>query len=75
MKAISTILFTLLSSAALAHTGDHQGLWHDHGAMAQALMLIMTLAGCAVFMRRSRANANAQQQVKLKTNNTSKLQD
>jgi len=35
----------------------------------------MTLAGCAVFMRRSRANANAQQQVKLKTNNTSKLQD
>ena len=33
MKLLFTGLLVAASGAVSAHTGDHQGLWHDHGQM------------------------------------------
>ncbi len=53
MKFLSTVVLLLVSSAVFAHTGDHNGIWHDHGVLAQALVLVLALSGLTMIVLRS----------------------
>tara|TARA_B100001063_G_scaffold232531_1_gene247747 strand:- start:1673 stop:1900 length:228 start_codon:yes stop_codon:yes gene_type:complete len=39
MKLLLTTMLLTVSSGLLAHTGDHDGVWHDHGFMALIMMI------------------------------------
>ena len=76
MKFFSTIVLLVVSSAVVAHTGDHNGIWHDHGVFAQAFVLILALSGLAMMAVKShRANSVEQKTVDTKTHANDKLID
>ena len=76
MKFFSTIVLLLVSSAVVAHTGDHNGIWHDHGVFAQALVLMLALSGLAMMAVKShRAKSVEQKAVDTKTHTNEKLID
>ena len=47
MKLLFTGLLVAASGAVSAHTGDHQGLWHDHGQMAQSIACLLYTSDAA----------------------------
>jgi hypothetical protein len=75
MKLLSTIILMSLSALAAAHTGDHQGLWHDHGAMAQILVLTASLLGFVTVSLIKRNQQAGQEKVKIENTNNSKSTD
>jgi protein-S-isoprenylcysteine O-methyltransferase Ste14 len=76
MKFFSTIVLLVVSSAVVAHTGDHNGIWHDHGILAQALALMVALSGLAMMVVKSRRASRVQQKsLNSKTQANEKLID
>jgi hypothetical protein len=41
MKLLLTTLLLVMSNEAYTHTGDHQGVWHDHGLIAMMILAAM----------------------------------
>jgi len=50
MKLLLTTMLLTVSSGLSAHTGDHDGVWHDHGFIA----MMMTCIGFYLLSRLSR---------------------
>ena len=61
MKLLLTTMLLTVSSGLLAHTGDHDGLWHDHGFMA----MIITCIGFYLLSRLNRSNVLIKTKVKI----------
>jgi hypothetical protein len=66
MKLLFTGLLVAASGAVSAHTGDHQGLWQDHGQMAQSIALVAMTLGLLAAVARSRYNDISKQKVTIK---------
>ena len=60
MKLLLTTILLTVSSGLLAHTGDHDGVWHDHGFIA-----MMMCIGFYLLSRLSRSNILMKTKVKL----------
>jgi hypothetical protein len=64
MKLLSTFILMSLSSMTIAHTGDHHGIWHDHGAMAQIFVLAAALGYVAhTMIKRNPQSAHRQDKI------------
>jgi hypothetical protein len=61
MKLLLTTMLLTVSSGLLAHTGDHDGFWHDHGFMA----MIITCIGFYLLSRLNRSNVLIKTKVKI----------
>ena len=61
MKLLLTTMLLTVSSGLLAHTGDHDGVWHDHGFMA----MMMTCIGFYLLSRLHRSNVLIKTKVKI----------
>ena len=75
MKLLFTFILMSLSTMTIAHTGDHHGIWHDHGAMAQILVLAAAILG---YVAHTMIKANPQpshRQDKINNTTHSKLTD
>lgn len=75
MKLLSTFILMSLSTVTIAHTGDHNGLWHDHGAMAQMLVLAAAFLGFMAHTMIKRNPQPADRQQKINNTTNSKLTD
>ena len=60
MKLLLTTMLLTVSSGLLAHTGDHDGVWHDHGFMA-----MMMCIGFYLLSRLNRSNVLMKTKVKI----------
>jgi hypothetical protein len=74
MKSLLTFILMSLSTMTIAHTGDHHGIWHDHGAMGQILVLVAVLGYVAHTMIK-RNPQSAHRQDKTSNSTHSKLTD
>ena len=54
MKLLLTILLAGVSTVVLAHTGDHDGIWHGHGIIAQTFILLSALLGYSALANATR---------------------
>ena len=61
MKLLLTTMLLTVSSGLSAHTGDHDGIWHDHGFMA----MMMTCIGFYLLSLLSRRNILMKTNVKI----------
>ena len=61
MKLLLTTMLLTVSGGLLAHTGDHDGFWHDHGSMA----MIITCIGFYLLSRLNRSNVLIKTKVKI----------
>lgn len=61
MKLLLTTMLLTVSSGLSAHTGDHDGVWHDHGFMA----MIITCIGFYLLSRLNRSNVLIKTKVKI----------
>lgn len=75
MKLILMLVVSVASSAVFSHTGDHQGLWHDHGQMAQSIAFMAVLLGLFAMAARARFNVAAKQKAKIDNTRKSKATD
>ena len=56
MKLLFISLLLTASGAVSAHSGDHQGLWHDHGQLAQSITLLAITFGLLAAVAFARYN-------------------
>jgi hypothetical protein len=63
MKLLLTTMLLTVSGGLLAHTGDHHGIWHDHGFMAMVMM--MTSIGFYLLSRLNRTAVLMKTKVKV----------
>ena len=75
MKLILMLVVSVASSAVFSHTGDHQGLWHDHGQLAQSITLLAITFGLLAAVAFARCNDLAKQKVKIENDVKSKATD
>ena len=61
MNLLLTTMLLTVSSGLSAHTGDHNGVWHDHGFMA----MMLTCIGFYLLSRLSRSNVLMKTKVKM----------
>ena len=61
MKLLLTTMLLTVSSGLLAHAGDHDGVWHDHGFIA----MMMTCIGFYLLSRLSRSNILMKTKIKM----------
>ena len=62
MKLLLTTMLLTVSSGLSAHTGDHNGVWHDHGLIA----MMLTCIGFYLLSRLNRSNLLMKTKVKIK---------
>ena len=75
MKLLFISLLLTASGAVSAHSGDHQGLWHDHGQLAQSITLLAIIFGLLAAVAFARCNDLAKQKVKIENDVKSKATD
>ena len=75
MKLLFISLLLIASGAVFAHSGDHQGLWHDHGQLAQSITLLALTFDLLAAVAFARYNNRAKQKVKIENDIKSKATD
>ena len=75
MKLLFISLLLTASGAVFAHSADHQGLWHDHGQLAQSITLVAITFGLLAAVAFARHNNLAKQKVKIENDSKSKATD